>query len=414
MIDTQIINRVEERFLRYVKIDTQSDHSSETFPSTAKQFDLLHLLAKELTEIGMQQVELDENAYLTATLQANTKKDIPVIGFLAHVDTSPDMSGTNVQPQIIENYNGEKFTMGNESSTVFNPADFPDILKYVGKRIITSDGNTLLGADDKAGIAEIVTAMDYLIQHPEIEHGTLKICFTPDEEIGKGVDKFNVMKFGADFAYTLDGGEIGSLEFENFNAASAKITITGRNVHPGAAKNKMLNSLTIATELNEILPPAQRPEHTSGYEGFYHLVSISGTVEETTMEYIIRDHDKKKFQSKKAFLLQIVNLLNSKYESNCIEIELKDQYYNMCEMIEPKMYIVELADKAFKEAGIERLKTPIRGGTDGARLSFMGLPCPNIFAGGHNFHSRYEFVPVKSLQKAVEVIVRIVMLATEK
>lgn len=395
-----------ERFLRYVKIDTQSDESFNTMPSTEKQLELLRLLATELKEMGLEDVVLDENGYLMATLPANTDKTVPVIGFIAHVDTSPDFSGTNVNPQITE-YFGKSLVLDKKKNIILSPRDFPFLNNYIGQKIITTDGNTLLGADDKAGVAEIVTAVEYLLKHPEIKHGVIKIGFTPDEEIGRGADKFNVEKFGANFAYTLDGGPVGELEFENFNAARARISIQGMNVHPGTAKDKMKNSMFIAMELNSMLPAHQTPSHTDGYEGFYHLTDFTGNVDSTTINYIIRDHDKEKFDRKKELMIKIVDHLNIKYGAGTVKITLVDQYYNMREKIEPVYHIVELAMKAMQEAGVKPNIIPIRGGTDGSRLSYMGLPCPNIFAGGHNFHSRYEFIPIRSMEKAVEVIVKI-------
>lgn len=401
------IENVEKRFLKYVKVDTQSDASSQQFPSTDKQLTLLKILADELSEIGMSDVDMDKNGYVTATLPSNTNKKAPVIGFLAHVDTSPEMSGTGVNPKIIENYDGKPIVLNDEKNIVASPDVFTDLKKYIGQKLITTDGTTLLGADDKAGIAEIITAIQYLIEHPEIEHGTIKIGFTPDEEIGRGVDKFDVEKFNADFAYTLDGSGIGELEYENFNAAIANVIIMGQNVHPGAAKNKMVNSMHIATELNNMLPPEQRPEHTTNYEGFYHLLTIDGSVEKTTMEYIIRDHAHDNFLRKKEWFSEIATTLNKKYDGDFVRIEMKDQYYNMREKIEPVFHIIELAKDAMIRSAIKPKIQPIRGGTDGSRLSYMGLPCPNIFTGGHYFHSRYEFIPVLSMYKAVEVIVRI-------
>jgi tripeptide aminopeptidase len=402
------------RFIKYIKVDTQSDPNSGTFPSTRKQFDLADLLVKELEQIGLNEVALDKNGYVTATLPSNTSGKSPVLGFLAHMDTSPDMPGVNVNPQIIENYNGNNIMLNQQLGVELKTSDFPEILSYKGQTLITTDGTTLLGADDKAGIAEIVTAMEYLIQHPEIQHGIIKLAFTPDEEVGKGVDYFELTKFGAEYAYTIDGGAIGELEFENFNAAKAVVNIQGRNVHPGTAKNKMINAILIAGEFNSLLPVEQRPEFTDHYEGFYHINKIEGTVEEATMEYIIRDHDSYKFNSKKDFINQMAGFLNKKYSEGTVRVTITDQYFNMREKIEPVMHMVEIAREAMKAVGVVPIVKPIRGGTDGARLSYMGLPCPNIFAGGHNFHGKYEFIPLESMEKAVEVIVKIASMYAEK
>lgn len=395
-----------ERFLKYVKIETTSNEENKTYPSTPSQMEFQQMLAEELKSIGMQDVELDSNGYLMATLPANTDKVVPTIGFIAHVDTSPDFTAKNVNPQVVK-YVGKPIELNKKEKIFLNANDFPQLARYLNHEIICTDGTTLLGADDKAGIAEIVTAMELLIKNPDIKHGKIRVGFTPDEEVGRGADKFDVKKFGADFAYTLDGGPIGELEFENFNAASAKVTIQGLNVHPGTAKNKMKNSMRIAMELNQMLPFNERPEYTDGYEGFYHLVEFSGTVDYSKMSFIIRDHDKQKFDQKKDLLIKVVDHINLKYGSGTVKLILVDQYYNMREKIEPVMHIVQLAQSAMKEAGVLPDIKPIRGGTDGSRLSYMGLPCPNIFAGGHNFHSRFEFVPVKSMQKAVEVILKI-------
>lgn len=408
------MEKVVERFLRYAMIDTQSDPESATCPSTEKQLDLARVLVEELQEIGMEDVSLDENGYVMATLPANVEREIPTIGFIAHMDTSPDMSGTNVRPTFVENYDGGDIILNQKKNIILSPADFPDLKDYVGETLITTDGTTLLGADDKAGIAEIVTAMEYLLAHPEIEHGEIKIAFTPDEEIGRGADLFDVKKFNAAFAYTLDGGPLGELEYENFNAASANIRIQGRNVHPGSAKNKMINSMLIAMELNSLLPPAERPEHTEHYEGFIHLTNISGDVEETKLQYIIRDHSRELFEKKKKVLEGAVDFLNLKYGPGTVGLELKDSYYNMREKIEPVMEIVELAKRAMQEVGVTPIISPVRGGTDGARLSYMGLPCPNIFTGGHNYHGKYEYIPVNSMKKAVEVILKIVEIHSRK
>ena len=398
------MDKVIDRFIGYAKQYTTSDPGSKTFPSTERQLTFADRLVDELKQIGLQEVEKDQYGYVMATLPSNTDKAAPVIGFIAHMDTSPDFSGENVNP-IIRNYEGGTIQLNDKVS--ISPAQFPDLEKYIGQKIITTDGNTLLGADDKAGIAEIVTAMEYLLQHPEIEHGTIRICFTPDEEIGKGADHFDVAKFGAEFAYTLDGGEMGELEYENFNAASATITIQGRSVHPGAAKNKMINAIHVGQKLNSMLPPEQRPEHTEKYEGFFHLISFEGKVEKTVMSYIIRDHNRDLFLSRKEMLTQACLFLNDEFGDGTVQLDLEDQYYNMREKVEPVKHIVDMAAEAMREVGVIPIIRAIRGGTDGARLSFMGLPCPNIFAGGHNFHGPYEYVPVDSMKKAVEVIVRI-------
>ena len=400
------MKRVKDRFLRYLKTDTQSDSKSNSTPSTQKQFDLALKLKKELEDIGLKGINLSKQCYLTATLPSNIDHEVPTIAFIAHLDTSPDASGKNVKPQIIEDYNGEDITLCEEDNIILSPERFPALKNYVGKTLITTDGKTLLGADDKAGIAEIVTAVNYLVEHPEIEHGKIKIAFTPDEEIGRGADFFDVEKFDADYAFTIDGGEIGELEYENFNAAFAEITVSGLNVHPGNAKNKMLNSMQIAMDLHEMLPENQRPESTENYEGFYHLINMCGNVEKTTMQYIIRDHDKKEFETKKVHLIKSINTLNQKY-GNRITIDLKDQYYNMKQKIEPVFHIIEKAKIAYQKADVQPNIVPIRGGTDGARLSYDGLPCPNIFTGGHNFHGKYEYIPVESMIKAVEVIVNL-------
>ncbi len=402
------MDKVVERLLRYAQVDTQSDPESATCPSTEKQMDLARILVEELTEIGLKEVSLDENGYVMASLPANVDREIPTIGFIAHMDTSPDMSGTNVCPAIVENYDGGDIVLNEEMNVVLSPADFPDLKDYVGENLITTDGTTLLGADNKAGIAEIITAMELLIQHPEIEHGEISVAFTPDEEIGRGADLFDLKKFNAAFAYTVDGGPLGELEYENFNAASAKIRIQGRNVHPGSSKNTMVNSMLIAMELNSLLPPAERPEYTDHYEGFTHLTNINGDVEETKLQYIIRDHSRELFDKKKSVMLKAVDFLNLKYGAGRVEMELKDSYYNMREKIEPVMEIVDLAKAAMEQVGVTPRITPVRGGTDGARLSYMGLPCPNLFTGGHNYHGKYEYIPVNSMKKAVDVILRIV------
>jgi len=403
-----IKKNILDRFLRYIQIDTQSDEISQTFPSTQKQFDLANVLVAELKQIGLNDAEVDNYGYVTATLPSNTDKTVPVIGFLAHMDTSPDMSGENVKPQIIENYDGKNIPINKDLDVCLSVKAFPELKNYIGQTIITASGKTLLGADDKAGIAEIMAALEYLVKNPECKHGTIKIAFTPDEEVGRGVDYFDVKKFGADYAYTMDGGPIGELEYENFNAAGATIKIQGRNIHPGYAKGKMINAILVATEMNEMLPINQRPELTDGYEGFFHIVKFNGTVENAEIQYIIRDHDKAKFEHKKLLIQDIVNLINKKYNSEVAVLELKDQYYNMREKIEPVFHIVEQAKQAMMEVGVTPLIKPIRGGTDGARLSYMGLPCPNIFTGGHNFHGKYEFIPLESMEKAVQVILKII------
>ncbi|MDD2298921.1 MAG: peptidase T [Fermentimonas sp.] len=397
---------IVDRFIKYARIDTQSDENSTQTPSTQKQFNLAKEVEKEALEMGLVDVSLDNNCYLMATLPSNTSKKVPVIGFISHFDTSPDMSGNNVNPRIVKNYDGKDIVLNETNNVILSPEDFPELLYHKGEDIIVTDGTTLLGADDKAGIAEIMSAMQYLIDHPEIEHGKIRIGFTPDEEIGRGADKFDVEKFGADWAYTMDGSEVGELEYENFNAASAKIEIQGRNVHPGYAKDKMINAMHIANELISLLPKEQRPEYTEGYEGFYHLISMNGSVEEANLSFIIRDHDREKFEDRKKILMSSVDLLNKQYD-NRLKLTLKDQYYNMREKVEPVMHIVDYAYRAMQELGIEPKVKPIRGGTDGSKLSFMGLPCPNIFAGGMNFHGKYEFLPVPSLEKASKVIVKI-------
>lgn len=403
---------IVDRFIKYVKIDTQSDENNAQTPSTQKQFNLAKEVEREMIEMGLTDVSLDEKCYLMATLPANTDKDVPTIGFVAHFDTSPDMSGENVKPRIVKGYDGNDIILNEELGIVTSPKDFPELLKFVGEDIIVTDGTTLLGADDKAGIAEIMNAMQYLINNPQIKHGKIRIGFTPDEEIGRGADHFDVEKFGADWAYTMDGSEIGELEYENFNASVAKISIQGRNVHPGYAKNKMINALHVANELVQMLPVSERPEYTEKYEGFFHLISINGTVDEATVSYIIRDHDRNIFENRKMQMEQAVAFLNARYD-NRLTLEQRDQYYNMREKVEPVMHIVDLAHQAMTELGINPIVKPIRGGTDGARLSFMGLPCPNIFAGGMNFHGRNEFIPVSALEKASKVVVKIAELAAQ-
>ena len=405
---------VIDRFIRYIKIDTQSARKSDSFPSTEKQLNLAKILVQELRELGLADATMDAYGYVTATLPANINRDVPVVGFLAHMDTSPDLSGKDVNPQFIDNYDGGVVVLNAEKQILMDPKEFPDLKKYVGKTLITTDGTTLLGADDKAGVAEIMTAMETLIAHPEIQHGTIRIGFTPDEEVGSGVDHFDVEKFGADFAYTLDGGEIGEVEFENFNAAGAELVIHGRNVHPGEAKHKMRNALLIGMELNEMLPVFERPEFTEKYEGFFHLFEFNGTVEEATMAYILRDHDREKFEAKKQLLQSAVDFINQKYGEKVIDLTLEDQYYNMRQMVEPHPEIMCIAIQAVKALGIEPLTKPVRGGTDGSRLSYMGLPTPNLFTGGHYFHGKYEFIPTYSMEKAVEMLVAIAQLVAEK
>lgn len=407
-------NQLLERFISYIKIDTQSDPHNNSTPSTEKQWDLARKLFSELKEMGMEEVQIDDCAYVTATLPSNVSHQVPVIGFISHFDTSPDFSGTNVNPQIIENYNGKDIILNREKNIILSPDYFEDLLLYKGQTLITTDGNTLLGADDKAGIAEIMTAMDYLIQHPEIPHGKIRICFTPDEEIGRGAHKFDVKGFGAQWAYTMDGSQVGELEYENFNAAGAVVTVKGKSVHPGYAKNKMVNSMYIAQDFINSLPRLETPEHTEGRQGFFHLSSIKGDVEQTVLEYIIRDHDKEQFQARKRMMQDLAQDFCDQYQEDCVEVVVKDQYYNMREKIAPVMHIVDLAEEAMKDLGIKPIIKPIRGGTDGSQLSFMGLPCPNIFAGGHNFHGKYEYVPLESMEKATNVIVRIAQLTAQK
>lgn len=398
-----------ERFLKYVKFDTQSDELTNMTPSTPGQMVFAQALEKELHEMGLEDITLDENGYLMATLPANIDRDVPTVGFIAHLDTSPDMSGRNVNPRIVKNYEGGDIVLNEKDGIVLRPTEFPEMLNYIGDDLIVTDGTTLLGADDKAGVAEIITAVEYLQLHPEIEHGKIRIAFNPDEEIGQGAHKFDVERFGADWGYTMDGGEVGELEFENFNAAVAKVTFKGRNVHPGYAKHKMVNSIRIANQFILMLPRWETPEHTEGYEGFYHLVNIEGSVEETTLTYIIRYHDRDRFERRKKELEHLTRKTNHEFPG-CATIEIKDQYFNMREKIEPVMHIIDVAEEAMKLAGVKPKVQPIRGGTDGAQLSFKGLPCPNIFAGGLNFHGRYEFVPVQSMEKAERVIVEIARL----
>ncbi len=402
------------RFLRYVRIDTQSADEAGVTPSTSGQMEFVKMLRTELEAMGLEEITLDEYGYLFATLPANTVRTVPTVGFIAHVDTSPDVSGKDVNPRVVENYNGTDIVLSAEDHTVLATAEFPELLRYVGDDLIVTDGRTLLGADDKAGVAEIVSAIAYLQAHPEIEHGRIRIGFNPDEEIGLGAHKFDVKLFGCDWAYTMDGGEVGELEYENFNAASARITIKGRNVHPGYAKDKMLNSMRVAAELIGMLPKHEVPECTEGYEGFFHLVGINGGVEETTLSYIIRDHSAEIFNKRKELLQMCVADLNKKYGMGTATLDINDQYANMREVVEPVIYVVDIACQAMREVGVEPKIKPIRGGTDGAQLSFKGLPCPNIFAGGVNFHSRYEFVPVGSMQKAMMTIVKIAELVAKR
>lgn len=410
-----MINEKEivDRFLRYVSVDTQSDPQSNQTPSSKKQWDLANLLVQELKEIGLEDVSIDQNAYIMATLQSNVDFEVPTIGFVAHIDTSPDMSGQNPKPQIVKKYEGGDIVLNKDLGVVLSPKKFPELERYKGQDIITTDGTTLLGADDKAGVAEIVSAMQYLIEHPEVKHGKIRICFTPDEEIGRGAHKFDVEKFGAKWAYTMDGGHLGELEYENFNAAGAKITIQGESVHPGSAKDKMVNALLIANEIVNALPQKEAPQYTSGYEGFYHLVEIRGGVEAATMELIIRDHNREIFENRKENIKKIVEQINKKY-NNAVKVDINDQYYNMKEKVEPVLFIVDIAKKAMQRLNITPVVQAIRGGTDGAQLSFKGLPCPNIFAGGVNFHGKYEYLPIQSMVKAAEVVVEIAKLTADR
>lgn len=405
---------ITDRFLKYVSFATTSDPNTNMTPSTPGQMVFAQYLVEELKVIGLQEVELDRNGYIMATLPSNTDKNVPVIGFVSHMDTSPDMTGKNVKPRIVKNYDGNDILLNDEKVIVLETNRYPEILNYIGQDIIVTDGTTLLGADDKAGLAAIVSAMEYLIAHPEIKHGKIRIGFTPDEEIGQGADHFDVPKFGAEWAYTIDGGEIGELEYENFNAAGAKITFNGLNVHPGYAKHKMKNSMRIANQFMTMLPRHETPEHTEGYEGFYHLVGMEGTVEKSTLSYIVRDHDRDRFERRKKEVQHIVNKINAEFGENTAELEMKDQYYNMREKVEPVMHIVDLAFQAMEQAGVKPKVKPIRGGTDGSRLSYEGLPCPNIFAGGHNFHGRFEFVPVQSMEKAMQVVINIAQILESK
>ena len=404
---------VLDRFLGYVKYDTQSDELTNLTPSTPGQMVFAQALEKELKSLGLKDITLDDNGYLMATLPSNTDRKVPTVGFIAHLDTSPDMSGRHVNPRIVENYDGGNIVLDADAGVVLSVDDFPELKDYVGERLVVTDGKTLLGADDKAGVAEIITAVEYLLAHPEIKHGDIRIGFNPDEEIGLGAHKFDVARFGADFAYTMDGGAIGELEYENFNAASAKVVFKGRNVHPGYAKHKMINSIRIANRFIIMLPRWETPEHTEDYEGFYHLIGVDGSVEETTLTYIIRDHDMDRFERRKKELEHLVRKTNNEFPG-CCTIEIKDQYYNMREKIEPVMFIVDIAKQAMVNAGVTPKVQPIRGGTDGAQLSFKGLPCPNIFAGGLNFHGRYEYVPVSSMEKATDVIIEICKLVEQR
>jgi len=402
------------RFLEYVSIDTQSNPNSNSTPSTEKQWKLAKKLVLELSKIGLEKVSIDENGYIMATLPSNLNKEVPTIGFIAHYDTTPDFTGTNVKPQIVENYDGGDIVLDKATNIVLSPEYFEDLKQYEGQTLITTNGKTLLGADDKAGVAEIITAMEFLVQHPEIKHGKIRVGFTPDEEIGRGAHKFDVKKFGADWAYTVDGSQIGELEYENFNAAGAKISIKGKSVHPGYAKNKMINAIGIANEFMSLMPSREVPEMTEGNEGFFHIHSIKGEIEHAEFELIIRDHDEEQFAARKEMLNDIAEKLNVKYGGDTVSVEINDQYRNMKEKIEPVFHIIEIAEEAMLKIGIEPLIKPIRGGTDGSQLSFMGLPCPNIFAGGHNFHGKYEYVPLESMEKAVETIVKICELTGEK
>ena len=411
MIDKQ---HIIARFIKYVTIDTESDPNNPAFPSTKKQWDLAKILEKELNQIGLQDVELDENCYIMATLPSNLDYEVPTIGFISHIDTSPDFTGKNVNPQIIENYDGKDIILNKEKNIVLSPDYFEDLVQYKGQTIITTDGTTLLGADDKAGVTEIVSAMEYLINNPTIKHGKIRICFTPDEEVGKGAHLFDVEKFGAKWAYTMDGSQIGELEYENFNAASAKVTIKGKIVHPGYAKGKMINSMLIATEFIGALPANEVPEKTSDYEGFFHLHDMNGNVEETILEYIIRDHDLDLFEKRKYLMQKIAFDFNERLQQNAIKVDIKNQYFNMKEKVAPVMHIVALVEEVMNDIGIIPLIKPIRGGTDGSQLSYKGLPCPNIFAGGHNFHGRFEYVPVESMIKATEVIIGIASKVADK
>ncbi len=398
---------VAQRFIRYARIDTQSDPHSSTSPSTAKQLDLARLLVQELEALGLQDVTLDEHGYVMATLPSNVAHPVPTVGLIAHMDTSPDLTGTNVNPQV-HLYQGGDLVLDAENGVVLSPREFPDLNHYIGQALITTDGRTLLGADDKAGIAEIMTALAYLMTHPEIPRGRIRVAFTPDEEIGRGADHFDVARFGADFAYTVDGGELGELSFETFNAARAEVTVRGRSVHPGSAKDKMINANEVAMQFHALLPAVERPEYTAGYEGFYHLLTFQGSVEEARLHYIIRDHDRGRFEARKAWLQRAAEFVNARYGQPLVQVKVQDQYYNLREKIEPVMHIVDVAKAAMLACGVTPKIVPVRGGTDGARLSYMGLPTPNLFTGGHNFHGRYEYIPIPAMGKAVAVLVELV------
>ncbi len=407
------MENVEERFIRYAKVDTQSNPESEACPTTEKQWKLARMLVEELKNTGLQEVTIDDHAYVMATLPANTDKKVPVIGFIAHMDTAPDFTAENVKPQVHKNYDGSDIILNKDQNIVMSPKDFEELPGYKGQTLITTDGTTLLGADDKAGIAEIIAAMEYLLEHPEIKHGKIRVAFNPDEEVGRGAHLFDVEKFGADWAYTLDGGPVGELEFENFNAAGAIVTIQGKSVHPGTAYHTMVNSLLIAADFIRAFPEKETPQETRGYEGFFHLYQMEGRVEETVLQYIIRDHDRNLFEEKKKRFMEIAEKINKKY-GPVVKVEMEDQYYNMREKIEPRMHIVEIAEEAMKSLGIKPIVKAIRGGTDGAQLSFKGLPCPNLFTGGHNYHGRYEYIPVESMKKAVDTIVKIAELTARR
>jgi len=408
------MEKLIERFLKYVSFETTSDEEAGVTPSTPGQMVLAKYLKEELESLGLQEVFLDDNGYLYATLPANIDKQVPVVGFIAHMDTAPDMSGKNVTPRIVQHYDGGDIVLNAADNIVLSPTQFPELTKHIGEDLIVTDGNTLLGADDKAGIAEIISGVEYLMQHPEIKHGKIRIAFNPDEEIGLGAHKFDVERFGCDFAYTFDGGEVGELEFENFNAAAAKLTFTGRNVHPGTAKNKMINSIRVANHFISMLPSHETPEHTEGYEGFYHVISFNGSVEQTVVNYIIRDHSRERFESRKREFQHLTNKINAEYGEGTLKLELRDQYYNMREKIEPVMYVIDIAKEAMLASDVEPVVKAIRGGTDGAQLSFKGLPCPNIFAGGMNMHGRFEYVPIPSMEKAMKVMVKIAELTAKR
>ena len=409
-----MMSKLIDRFLKYVSFETTSNEESGVTPSTPGQMVLAKYLKEELESLGLQEVFLDDNGYLYATLPANTDKKVPVVGFIAHMDTAPDMSGKDVTPHIVEKFDGGDIVLNAAENIVLSPGQFPELKNHIGEDLIVTNGNTLLGADDKAGIAEIISGVEYLMQHPEIEHGKIRIAFNPDEEIGLGAHKFDVERFGCDFAYTFDGGEVGELEFENFNAAAAKLTFTGRNVHPGTAKNKMINSIRVANHFIGMLPSHETPEHTEGYEGFYHVISFNGSVEQTVVNYIIRDHSRERFESRKREFQHLTNKINAEYGEGTLKLELRDQYYNMREKIEPVMYVIDIAKEAMLAAGVEPVVKAIRGGTDGAQLSFKGLPCPNIFAGGMNMHGRFEYVPIPSMEKAMKVMVKIAELTAKQ